>query len=153
MDGIKSEDFGKEWLLSEGDQTITGPMIFENVELKSGSSLKNKIVNKINVTSLFEDSLKIDEDANVKSLQVMSEIRTTNLNVDGTVNGAKFRDSVILSKSDKPQIIEGDWIFSHNLTVNGTFKVEGFISELNVSHLCSLNLDDEEINLFVGGRF
>ncbi|KAL0273346.1 UNVERIFIED_CONTAM: hypothetical protein PYX00_006037 [Menopon gallinae] len=151
LDSIESYRFGKEWLLTEGDQTIQAPMYFKSVVLEAPSILQNETINNVNLKRMFRDSVKVNKPAHIKYLAV-NNMRVKNLQVPGTVNGAKFEESVVLAKSDVPQVVEGEWFFDSDLVINGSLTLEGFVSGVNVTHLClTRQSQPKDINLIVGG--
>lgn len=135
----------------EGDQTILAPMSFKTVTLEVPSILNNETINNINLKRMFRESIKLNESTHVKYL-ALNNMTVKNLQVLGTVNGAKFEDSVVLAKSEVLQNVEGEWFFDRDLVINGSLTVMGFVSGINITRLCSLrHLQPKDMNLIVGG--
>ena len=132
-------------------QIISVPFYFENIQLKSGASLKNETINKINLKKLFSRSIKINENTKIKFLYGTGQISANEIEIGETLNGAHFSDSILRrSNYNGSQFLSGECLFENGLDIEGSLIVEGFVSGLNVSHLCQIN-PKNKINLVVGG--
>ncbi|KAK6626302.1 hypothetical protein RUM43_006613 [Polyplax serrata] len=150
IDSTLRPNFSEEWMLQKVDQIIDTPLTFKNICLKSGSSLSNETINNISLRKLFHRSIKINEDATIKHLYALDKVKAEKIDVGGTVNGADFSDSVVRSRSAGSQRMLGEWFFDKGFKVNGNLKIEGLVSGLNLTLMCTRRVRDNT-SLVVGG--
>lgn len=80
-------------------------------------------------------------------------MRSKNLVIEGTLNGANFKESVLQPRTGRnsSQELTGEWFFDNNLVVNGSFVIENLVSGINFSNWCGREKMSTKINMIVAG--
>lgn len=69
LNGLKSEDFGKVWLLKEGNQIVNHDQYFTTVHCDKNVTTASKTLSNIDLQEILEVAVRTDEDHTFNSAQ------------------------------------------------------------------------------------
>lgn len=138
--GVSKADFGRSWLLSDGDQTLRGNINFFVSSCLDGIDIDSAKINNMDVDIQV---VWIDEDFDLEIISFQNEVIVENsIKVDSIDEIGSSRNLVKRFSKDVTQNIGGKKNVIKNVNVQGSI-VTYFISNSSLNHFCSLmNSDD-----------
>ncbi|GLV35615.1 Anaphase Promoting Complex subunit 10, partial [Carabus blaptoides fortunei] len=154
LNGLKSEDFGKVWLLKEGNQTINHDQYFTTVNCNKNVNTASKTISNVDLQEILDVAVRTDEDYKLNSAHFLNGIESkTTVLVSGKVKNINITDAVLIWDVGS-QTINAKKNMLNNITVYGYLHVNGLLSGINLTKLEQfINPSSNEIeNLFVHGN-
>uniref|UniRef100_A0A336MVZ6 CSON007096 protein n=1 Tax=Culicoides sonorensis TaxID=179676 RepID=A0A336MVZ6_CULSO len=148
INGVNAGDFGKAWLLSEGEQEITGSLTAENVVFENGLQL-NGLLNGYDLNYFYENTIWLDKDEVLGDVKAIAVTAVDPVTVQGLVSGIDIRNNVLLKNSTHPQDLGS--LTTNSLEVKNDFVIHETLNGLNYQKLIEFTSNTTPMNVKILG--
>ncbi|XP_043201786.1 uncharacterized protein LOC122370346 [Amphibalanus amphitrite] len=134
MDGVPSTEFGSDWLVSGGGQTLAGPLQFTHDAMVTTPTLAVTLGGRLNGVGggkLLDGRIPITEEVVITQNVTIHSLATPEVTIQ--MEGMNFTD---VMRQNQSQVVLGVKVFLGGMRALNTFSVEGPINGVHLDEVC-----------------
>ncbi|XP_063696003.1 uncharacterized protein LOC134827336 [Culicoides brevitarsis] len=147
INGVNGADFGKCWLLHEGDQEFVAPITVDNLFVENLNL--NGYLNGHNINYLYENTIWLNRDEHLGHVEAVAVTAMDPVTLGGHVSGMNLASDVLLRNSSYVQNVAS--LVAKSISVTD-LTVQDTLNGVNYQKLVEFATNDAPMNVHVLGQ-